>query len=356
MLVYIHMKNLRILFFILLSLSLSISAANPKKRAFTAYKNVAAKKLLLLPFTSGSVAKPVRIMLETNLNEELKKHFIFDPFSPSTDGNDVAAALSAALPLDKQGKMYQCPFVLKPTIELMLGKYIVKVALFDVERKEILEKFDTECACPFEEILFWMIPEIAEKMSNARLDMPTNCPENMILIKASQYTSGSSNSNDNNPKHNVDINNFCIDRYEFPNKAGAVPTANLPWQKAADLCTKEKKRLCSENEWERACRSQYNYTYTYGNQYNSKACNTHRGSSLGSGSKIKCTSPEGVFDMTGNLSEWTSSRWDANLGNRVVRGGSFISKEDYSTCTFRGSNDPKIQAKTIGFRCCKSIK
>ncbi|MFP4522139.1 MAG: formylglycine-generating enzyme family protein [Fibrobacterota bacterium] len=326
-----------------------------KRREFIRYKNTEEKKLLYLPFKSGSIKKPVTVLLDQNLTKEIKNTYVFDIMQPGGSANTVAGALQAAMPVHKQGKMYNCPFVLKNTIELFLDKYIVKSELFSVERNEVIESYHQECACPLEEILFWMIPEIATKIGEARLELPTNCPEDMVLIKGGKYTAGSDENEDNNPKHEADVPNFCVDKYEFPNKAGTLPSANMNWHEARDSCLARGKRLCSEDEWERACRSQYNYIYSYGNQFN-KVCNTHRGNIVSSGSKTKCRSPEGVFDMCGNLAEWTKDRWDPNLSNKVVRGGSFMSREQYSRCTFRGSNDPKIHARTIGFRCCTTIK
>ena len=37
---------------------------------------------------------------------------------------------------------------------------------------------------------------------------------------------------------------FCIDRYEYPNKAGGEPQTEVDYDEAADLCAKQGKRLC----------------------------------------------------------------------------------------------------------------
>ncbi|MEM6733715.1 MAG: SUMF1/EgtB/PvdO family nonheme iron enzyme, partial [Myxococcota bacterium] len=76
------------------------------------------------------------------------------------------------------------------------------------------------------------------------------------------------------------------------------------------------------------------------------------------GSLNTCGSAEGVFDMSGNLAEWTSTPVAREpgsdvLNDRAVRGGSFRSNFSALRCVgeeFRAA--PGTLADDIGFRCC----
>ena len=42
---------------------------------------------------------------------------------------------------------------------------------------------------------------------------------------------------------------FCIDKYEYPNKAGEMPGVMKTWYEAKATCEKSGKRLCGDTEW-----------------------------------------------------------------------------------------------------------
>ncbi|HEY1532885.1 MAG TPA: hypothetical protein VGF76_02670, partial [Polyangiaceae bacterium] len=42
---------------------------------------------------------------------------------------------------------------------------------------------------------------------------------------------------------------FCIDDFEYPNRAGEKPPVMLNFYEASGLCAAEHKRLCYESEW-----------------------------------------------------------------------------------------------------------
>ena len=75
-------------------------------------------------------------------------------------------------------------------------------------------------------------------------------------------------------------------------------------------------------------------------------------------------SPYGVYDMCGNLSEWTSSWYKPYPGSslkretfgekfRIVRGGSWVSPPiPYSRAAYRAQpSPPDWKHRGIGFRC-----
>ena len=65
---------------------------------------------------------------------------------------------------------------------------------------------------------------------------------------------------------------FCIDRFEYPNRAGANPIVMVDWYEAAALCAGEGKRLCTEDEWTFACEGEEATPYPNGYARVAAAC------------------------------------------------------------------------------------
>ncbi len=152
---------------------------------------------------------------------------------------------------------------------------------------------------------------------------------------------------------------YCIDRYEYPGR-GRRPKRNVTFYQAKKLCESKGKRLCTEKEWERACKGGRNYRYPYGNKFNDKRCNTRRKSGenrsvTSSGRYRGCRSRYGIYDMSGNVAEWTSSRYRRG-SSRTVRGGA-ANRPDWDVrCASRRSLSPSRRKSTVGFRCCADAK
>src|ERR1700734_3782011 len=66
------------------------------------------------------------------------------------------------------------------------------------------------------------------------------------------------------PGVEVPLGGFYIDVLPWPDEVGAIPTTNVSRDEAARLCESKDKRLCSELEWERACKGPDNARYEYG--------------------------------------------------------------------------------------------
>src|SRR5262245_11964133 len=123
---------------------------------------------------------------------------------------------------------------------------------------------------------------------------------------------------------------FCVDRYEYPNRRGEYPIAMVAWHEAEALCAEQGKRLCDEAEWTFSCEGEEAMPYPYGyardpeacvvdrpwRAYNPKALFPREMPSAGieiarlwqavpSGARERCVSPFGVHDLTGNVDEWT---------------------------------------------------
>ncbi|WP_198097107.1 hypothetical protein, partial [Clostridioides difficile] len=50
-------------------------------------------------------------------------------------------------------------------------------------------------------------------------------------------------------KAKTEKKHFCIDRYEWPNREGALPAISLNWYEAKRSCAAIGKRLCGDDEW-----------------------------------------------------------------------------------------------------------
>lgn len=152
----------------------------------------------------------------------------------------------------------------------------------------------------------------------------------------------------------------------------AAPVTGIDWCDAYAFCTAAGKRLCGAvggaatdpsvlnsvaDEWFNACSSGGVYEYSDGAQYDfDTACNVEAidlpVSTTLVGEIAACSSPvpafAGVYDLTGNVEEWTNS---CDATGCAVRGGSYASKT--STCSRAFYVDRMTNGPTAGFRCCK---
>jgi formylglycine-generating enzyme required for sulfatase activity len=210
------------------------------------------------------------------------------------------------------------------------------------------------------------------------------------------------------PDGMVAVETFCIDRYEAaliddsPGAAGAawspyfnpaatsvhalsaqaaVPQGYISQIQADAACAAAGKRLCSDGEWLRACRGPAATLYPYGDTPVSGACNdtravnpvveyfggaadfslaqiTHpclnqlRNGLDRAGANPACVSAEGVYDLVGNLDEWTSGTTGG--GHGIFRGGDYVdSTLNGAGCTYTTTaHEPTFFDYSTGFRCC----
>ena len=61
-------------------------------------------------------------------------------------------------------------------------------------------------------------------------------------------------------------------------------------------------------------------------------------------------SADGVWDMSGNIWEWTSTWWDPGPTKRAVRGGSWVSDRESARCAACNSIVPDATLDFLGFR------
>lgn len=157
------------------------------------------------------------------------------------------------------------------------------------------------------------------------------------------------------PGVSVQLGGFYIDRYNYPDEPGALPVTGLGFAEAKKICTGHGKRLCTELEWERACKGPDNLTYEYGDSYDPSACGTGPTDSLApNGIHDRCVSGFGVHDLHGSAANWTSSPWGRGVRGKAmsVRGGSGHDGELTARCANAHPAKPLKAPTTVGVRCC----
>ena len=164
--------------------------------------------------------------------------------------------------------------------------------------------------------------------------------------------------------------------------ASAVPQGYISRDEAEVACQNAGKRLCTTPEWKAACEGPKHTTYPYGDTLDEQACNIHGRSGISelfgdygesvwdsrlmndpslnalegtvarTGQFGKCTNGFGVYDMVGNLHEWTADK------NGVFRGGYYHDAEQNgSGCNYATSAHlPSYHDYSTGFRCCADAR
>jgi len=157
------------------------------------------------------------------------------------------------------------------------------------------------------------------------------------------------------PGEQVILGGFYVDVYPYPNEDGAIPLTNVSQPDASRLCEEQHKRLCTELEWERACKGPENQPYEYGDRYDPKRCMTGTlPKLLPSGIHVGCQSAFGIRDLHGGAWEWTSSPWGRGTDGDLVtvRGGNATMGELVGRCANAMGRPPRQASGIVGFRCC----
>lgn len=248
----------------------------------------------------------------------------------------------------------------------------------------------------------------------AALAIATNAPAStlteILTDVAAAPLAASRPRTDGCPEGMARIGGYCIDRYEAyvveldaqgsesdhspyspvdklrvraKVAEGVVPQGYISQVQAASACENAGKRLCAAREFSVACRgSDPKASYPYGGtQHRSGKCNEGKGSAVSvvfgpaanfgseqlndprlnqwsgglakTGAYAASVSPFGVFDLVGNLHEW-SAEVAAN-GHGYFRGGFYGDAEiNGSGCSYvTKAHAANYHDYSTGFRCCQ---
>lgn len=161
---------------------------------------------------------------------------------------------------------------------------------------------------------------------------------------------------------------------------GRRPVINVTWQQARDYAlwlsvkTHQSYRLPSEAEWEYAARAGTTSTYWWGDDIGTGRANcrncapqiSHQTRPVGSYKP----NPWGLYDVHGNVWEWTEDCWNPNYvgaprdggpwlkgdcRDRVMRSGSWYYFSKNLGSAWRFKNDARVNSYGIGLRVVRDI-
>ena len=161
---------------------------------------------------------------------------------------------------------------------------------------------------------------------------------------------------------------YCIDQYEFTPPGYSHPLTHVNWGEAGNLCAAMGKRLCFEDEWEFACEGPDALPYPYGFVRDGQRCNHDfpeeqlvTGPDQFIDRRVPrdalpgCKSPFGVFNLVGNVDEWTT-RYNQPKGRRaILRGGWWLIGRNRCRAATDNHGEQYAGVQT-GFRCCKASR
>lgn len=238
-------------------------------------------------------------------------------------------------------------------------------------------------------------------------------PGEKVIITGGTFQMGSITGASNEiPLHNVTLSDFSMSKYEitnaqyatFMNAIGATangsfkgiqylnientsaeisykdghfianagkenyPVIMVSWFGAKAYAEYYGGRLPTEAEWEFAARGGINssgYTYAGSDTIDNVAWYYTNANNTTHLVSTKKPNELGIYDMTGNVWEWTNDYYDENYYDNsassnpkgsekgihhVIRGGSWNYEAFFCRVTFRGHDKPTLTYNTLGFR------
>jgi formylglycine-generating enzyme required for sulfatase activity len=225
----------------------------------------------------------------------------------------------------------------------------------------------------------------------------SECPD-LVVIPAGSFLMGADPFNkmereNESPQHRVQIQSFAIGKYEVTqeqwfavmgnnpsgNKGRILPVEQVSWDDIQQFIAKlnqktgQKYRLPSEAEWEYAARAGTTAEWSHGSDESKLGNYAWYGGN--SGRKMQAVGQKrpnafGLYDMHGNVWEWTQDCWhdtyagaptDGSAWNtgcfgnyRVLRGGSFELIPADSRSAYRYGATPVNRGYSSGFRLAKT--
>jgi formylglycine-generating enzyme required for sulfatase activity len=135
-------------------------------------------------------------------------------------------------------------------------------------------------------------------------------------------------------------------------KDGAFPVQNVPWNEADEYCRAIDGRLPTEREWEYAARAG-TVSARYAQLDAIAWYDDMSGGSRLRQVQLKQPNAFGLYDMLGNVWEWTSDSYEGQY--RVIRGGSWDNHSENVRASDRDRLRDKIgdpgRKDNVGLRC-----
>jgi formylglycine-generating enzyme required for sulfatase activity len=165
-------------------------------------------------------------------------------------------------------------------------------------------------------------------------------------------------------------------------KEGDLPVVNIDWTEARAFCRRVGGDLPTEAQWEYAARGGSRFPWSFGDDEAQLGNYAWFSGDIKTAQKVglKRPNPLGLYDMHGNVWEWTWDWYNAyasgvfvdplgpgsskcpevmirTLGEsatcRVVRGGSFVDPPEALRAARRGGGPPVLGGDLRGFRCVR---
>jgi formylglycine-generating enzyme required for sulfatase activity len=266
-----------------------------------------------------------------------------------------------------------------------------------------------------------VVPEWTPEGRKAAAHLTTLPPKDeMALIPAGPFLMGSNRQVDRNsypaeyPQRTVYLDAYEIDKYEvttvqylkyvlannlpplvdwkwggvFQETMAAHPVMHISWFEGDVYCRWAGKRLPTSAEWEKAARGTDGRIYPWGNE--SAGLSRANFGRTGLSGPVRdrperlllyppivsvdkyenAVSPYGVFNMAGNVAEWTADWYDPYYyrygpdrnpkgpdhgSHKAFRGGGWVDSTPSVRPAQRNGADPKTRMNWLGFRCARDV-
>ena len=259
-----------------------------------------------------------------------------------------------------------------------------------------------------------------KKVAAERAKLPAH--DEMVNIPAGTFLMGSDKKVDRNaylpefPQRKVYLDAYEIDKFEvttvqflkfvlatnrpplidwqydggnFQETMASHPVMHVSWFDADAYCKWAGKRLPTSAEWEKAARGEDGRIYPWGNEPAglSRANFGRTGLSgpvrdrperlllyppiISVDKYENAVSPYGVYQLSGNVAEWTADWYDPNYykkapdrnpkgpdkgTQRAFRGGGWIDSTPSVRPAQRNGTEPNTKMNWLGFRCARDMK